>query len=268
MQSTGRWLLRPPSPKAEARLFCLPYSGTGASSYRRWPTRIGPLEVCPVQLPGRENRIRHAPHRSVPAFAAEAAEALAPHLDRPYVLFGHCMGALLAHALATRIEDLGLPPATLLVVSSAAVPHLPAEQRYRAPEPGVGGIYHPSMTDEQFADELHHVSAALGGGEILPELLPLALRVLRADVELCYGYRLPAPRPVRSPLTAIGWTADPEVAPEAMLRWSAYGNARHRVLEGGKLSYLAAPAALTRLLEEEYADAVSGTATTTTRGAR
>jgi hypothetical protein len=58
---TSRWFLREPSAESGARLFCLPYSGCGASMYRRWPRFLGDIEVCPVQFPGRENRFREDP---------------------------------------------------------------------------------------------------------------------------------------------------------------------------------------------------------------
>ena len=50
---------RDPAP---VQLFCLPYAGGGASAFRRWPAEFGPdVEVLPVQLPGRENRISEDP---------------------------------------------------------------------------------------------------------------------------------------------------------------------------------------------------------------
>ncbi|MFB7951080.1 thioesterase II family protein [Streptomyces sp. NPDC056045] len=260
MRSTGRWFLRPPSPDAEARLFCLPYAGTGASSYRHWPSRVGDLEVCAVQPPGREGRVGEAPYETFDAFAEGAAEALRPHLDRPYALFGHCMGALLSHALAARLESLGVRRPSLLVVSSAKVPHEPPERRYRPPGPGLTGVFHPSMTDTQFAQEIQAVVDATGGGEVLPELMPLAVRVLRGDVEMCFRYTAPGPGPLTFPITTIGWTDDPETAPADMSRWNAYGTVRQRVLAGGKLTYLSAPTALIRLIDEEFTEAVTDTA--------
>jgi surfactin synthase thioesterase subunit len=208
--------------------------------------------VCPVQLPGRENRIREQPYRDVTRLAEEAAGGLAATLDRPYALFGHCMGALVVHALAVRLEELGGRPPALLIVSSAAVPHLPPSRRYRAPARGVSGIYHPAMSDAELTAEMYNVARALGT-EVLPELVPLALRVLRADIELCYGYQLDAPRPVRCPVVAIGWTGDPEVAPEQMDGWRDYGEVRRYDLDGGKLAYLKAPVALLRIIEGEFA---------------
>ncbi|MCX4521951.1 alpha/beta fold hydrolase [Streptomyces anulatus] len=260
MRSTGGWFLHPPSPDAEARLFCLPYAGTGASSYRRWPSRIGELEVCAVQPPGREGRIREAPYETFDAFAEGVAEALRPYLDRPYALFGHCMGALLGHALAARLETLEVCRPSLLVVSSAKVPHEPPERRYRPPRPGLKGVFHPSMTDAQFAGEIQAVVDGTGGGEVLPELVPLAVRVLRNDVEMCFRYTATGPRRLTSPITAIGWTDDPETAPADMSQWHAYGSVRQRVLAGGKLTYLSAPAALTRLIDEEFTEAITDAA--------
>jgi len=99
------------------------------------------------------------------------------------------------------------------------------------------------------------VSGAMGGGDVLPELVPLALRVLRADVELCYGYQLPSPRPVRCPVVALGWTGDPEVAPSEMDAWQEYGTVRRHDLDGGKLTFLKAPPPLLRLVEDEFARA-------------
>ena len=38
--------------------FCPPYAGAGASIYRSWSTGLpAAIEICAVQLPGRERRI-------------------------------------------------------------------------------------------------------------------------------------------------------------------------------------------------------------------
>ena len=53
-------------PYPKLRLFCFPHAGGGASIFRLWhkfiPTTI---EVCPVQLPGRENRIQEEPYTNI-----------------------------------------------------------------------------------------------------------------------------------------------------------------------------------------------------------
>ncbi len=237
------WLLRPPRPHSEARLFCFPYAGTGASSLRHWPTRIGPLEVCLVQLPGRENRMREEPYHDFDVFSADAADALTPHMDRPFALFGHCMGALLASALLVRLEERGGPLPSRLYVSSSLVPHR-----------GFFGLFHPSMTDARMADELRAVIRSLGEAEPPPELLPLAIRVLRNDVAMCFAYAPPGPRRFTCPITAIAWQDDPDVPPAEMLEWCSYGQVRHFVLDGDAFTYLTAPPSLLEAIECSFVD--------------
>jgi surfactin synthase thioesterase subunit len=242
---TGRWLLREPRPDAQARLICFPYAGAGASSLRRWPQRIGAMEVCAVQPPGRENRFREPAYHSFDDFAADAAEGLAPYLDRPYALFGHCMGALLAYATLVRLEERGHPLPARLFVSSTLVPHR-----------GFYGLFQPSMSDERLADELRGIVRGLGEPEPLPELLPMAIAVLRNDVDMCYRYRPPGPRPLPCPITAIGWRDDPYVPAPEMLEWDGYGQTRHEVLAGGPWTFLSAPPELVEVIERD-APAVS-----------
>jgi surfactin synthase thioesterase subunit len=251
-QRKDKWLLRTPSVDGVARLFVFPYSGTGASIFRRWPTRVGKLEVCPVQLPGRENRIGQPPFTDFETFAREAAAGLREYLDRPYAIFGHCMGALLAHALTVRLAELDSLQPERLFVSSARVPHLPPERRYRLPAPGRVGVYHPSMSDDELLDEVKHVSVVAGGGDVPPELVPLALQVLRADVSMCFGYVLPEPHWVSCPITAIGWLDDDDVAPEEMIAWEDYGAVDHHHLPGGKLAYLGAPPGLLTAIAGDF----------------
>ncbi|NUT52800.1 MAG: thioesterase, partial [Saccharothrix sp.] len=111
------WLPYPAASDAAVRLFCLPHAGAGASAFRRWRDVFPPgVDVQPVQLPGREDRIGEPPATDAHALVEELASALAGAADRPFVLFGHSMGALLAAELARR-----LPP-TLLVLSGRAAP--------------------------------------------------------------------------------------------------------------------------------------------------
>src|SRR5687768_10798540 len=85
-----------PNPHARLRLFCFPYAGGGASIFRRWSDELPPsVEVCPVQLPGRENRLREPPFTRIDPLVRALAHALRPNLNRPFALFGHSMGALI-----------------------------------------------------------------------------------------------------------------------------------------------------------------------------
>ena len=43
-------------------LFCFPFAGGGASAYNSWVQKMkDTITVCPIQLPGREERIMEKP---------------------------------------------------------------------------------------------------------------------------------------------------------------------------------------------------------------
>ena len=234
-----RWLIREPTVAGSARLFCFPPAGVGASAFRRWPRHVGRLEVCPVQLPGRENRIRERPYREFEEFAAGAASGLRPYFDRPFAFFGHCMGAILVHTLLARLHDQGDPVPFRLYVSSSLAPHL-----------GFFGPFHPSMSDARLADGLRNNVRALGEEQPIPELIELSVRILRNDVEMFYRRRPPAPRRLPCPVSTIAWSDDPNVRPEQMAGWRECGEVtQHSLLAGDNLTFLTAPSPLLAAIE-------------------
>ncbi len=241
-----RWLLRRVRDDAPARLFCFPYSGTGASMYKQWPERIGPAEVCLVQLPARENRLRDPHYGSYEALAEQLCEALLPYLDRPFGFFGHCGGALPGFATALQLVAKGLPAPAALFVSSQVAPHEGPFGRFLG------------MTDEELAVELAGLVVAMGG-QPRPELIELSLGVLRADVDANRAYRLDLPRRLPCAVRTIGWSGDREIRPDQMGGWSAYaapGRHHATVLEGHHYAFLDAPAALLDELGRGMAAAV------------
>ncbi|WP_246204076.1 thioesterase II family protein [Streptomyces tailanensis] len=209
---TGRWFAaETTAPDAVARLFCLPHAGAGASAYREWQSKVGPdVEVVPVQLPGREARFAEPPVTS----AAEIVKHLAGSLveragGKPFALFGHSMGALLAYELTHELLLVGRPPVHL-VVSGYGAPHLPRSTAY--------GVVH-KLPDAELA---RHIEALQGtAGEVLehPELLELLLPILRADYELCETYRFVGHPPLPVPVTALGGTEDPGATEPQLRAW-------------------------------------------------
>ncbi|MFI1357964.1 thioesterase II family protein [Streptomyces sp. NPDC020898] len=200
-------------------MFCLPYAGKGASLYRQWWEGSDQrIEFVPVQLPGRENRFRdslvHDMHELVDSLAAD----LAPHTDRPYALFGYCMGAGIAFELAYRLSDLTGNRAQHLVVAGGAPPH--RLQAAPSAQP---------RTDEELMAELR----GLGGTpqEVLDDerLLSFALPVLRADWRVVdrYGYQS---RPALDiPITVLGSTDDPGLPADELQHWNHHTHAGTKV---------------------------------------
>ena len=218
-----RWVLRPrPRPDARVRLFCLPYAGAGASTFYEWPKRLShTIEMCAIQLPGRENRLAETPYRDSVSLARVLLRVLSPYLDRPFAVFGHSMGALLAFELVTQLAASAGPPPARLFVSASRPPHFPLRR--------------PPMRGASDADLLAEVMR-LGGtpAAVLEcrELMLLALPTLRADFAVHETHRSEAV--VDVPITAFCGTADPEISADEMAAWGARTRAEFqlRVVNG------------------------------------
>jgi len=236
----ARWFLREPVPHAQARVFCLPYSGCGASMYRQWPAERDGVNFCPVQPPGRENRLREPSFATYQALADVLAEELLPYLDRPYGLFGHCSSALAAYETAVRLTERGHPPPARLYVSSEV-----------APQDGPYGRF-LELEDAELAGELRELMVQLGGTPT-PTFIEMTLGVLRQDLEANRRYYLADPPVLPCPITAIGWTGDVGMEPWRMTGWAACGDTTPVVLDGSHYRFMEAPDALLRLLVDGVA---------------
>jgi surfactin synthase thioesterase subunit len=231
MRRPPRWLIREPAAESDARLFCIPYSGCGASMYRQWPQFLDGIEVCPVQLPGRENRMREPSFGSYQEMADGLVDGLAPYLDRPFGFFGQCGSALAAVETTIRLAERDLPLPRRLFLSSQVAPHDPPYCRLLG------------MTNPQLRDELRHLFAELGA-EPPEDLVDLAHEILITDMESTRKYRHDHPVKLPVPITSIAWTRDIDVPAELTKGWSDYAPTTFELLEGVHYTFLEAPASL------------------------
>jgi surfactin synthase thioesterase subunit len=229
------WLLRAPADDAAELLLCLPYLGTGASTFHAWPRRIGDAEVCPIQPPGREGRLREPSAESYAELAEGLVEGLSGVLDRPFAVFGHCGSAIVAAEVALAFERAGGVLPKRVFASSMFAPH----------ESRTADII--GVPDERLGDVVAETMRARGG-EPLPELVELSLEPMRADVRAYRAYRREAPVALPCPLTVIGWTQDRSVPVERLAAWDGYGDVDQVVLDGDHWAFMAAPEALRLLI--------------------
>lgn len=125
----GLWVVndaRVEDSGAARRLFCFPHAGGGPSFFRPWRAALRPeTAVRQILLPGREFRLEEPPFRRIADLVEPLCTALRPYLDRPYALFGHSMGAVVAYEVARRFSGAGVAGPTCLIVSGRRAPCSP-----------------------------------------------------------------------------------------------------------------------------------------------
>lgn len=248
------WFPYPAPNGAGTELFCLPPAGGGASGFRHWQAAVGPdVAVHPVQLPGREARLREPAITDAAEIADRLTEPLLARAGTRFVLFGHSMGALLAFELAHRLAELGRPPAHL-VVSAHVPPHL---LHLREPFPPAD-----LMTDPYLRDYLARTAGAPAELLDLPELMELVLPVLHADLTLCAGYRVRSRSALTVPITAFGGDADPIARPDVLACWAGHTTAGFtaRTFPGGHGYLHDDPAAVATAVVSAAVDTRTGAA--------
>src|SRR4030095_9327104 len=76
---------------------------------------------CAVQFPGRYERISEAMLGSVEELVSALVPALLPFLDRPFAMFGHCIGAIVMFEVIRELRARhGLRPVHLFASGAPA----------------------------------------------------------------------------------------------------------------------------------------------------
>ncbi|MFD2762817.1 thioesterase II family protein [Micromonospora eburnea] len=215
-----RWLAgRELSPEADFRLFCLPYAGGGAAVYRAWQEAApAGVQVLALEPPGRGTRLREAPFRRVAPLIRSLADALTDALDRPYALFGHSMGGLLAFELARALRRRPVRQPAHVFVSAAASPGTAPTRP----------LLH-CATDDEIRRRLAELGGTPPGLLDNVELMELMLPVLRADFAVLETYEYRSEAPLSVPLTVLGGRADRIVPPKALGGWQRHTSAGSRL---------------------------------------
>lgn len=247
--SKSRLLLRAPDPDSKAIIFAIPYSGAGASMYRRWPRFIGAAEICPLHLPGRE-RLAGEPHYGdFRALAGLLARELVPWCAAvPVAAFGHCSSALIGYELGRALWSSHGTRLDHLFVSSEAPPHMSPYGRIFA---------------ESEAELAAEVRESLGspGGKFGERLVAMTTAALVADVEAHRAYHgsppaVPGGDGVTS-VTVVAWSRDEQFPPSVMAGWSSYAPTRVARLDGGHHSFRDFPPGLAGVLAAPFGEAAT-----------
>lgn len=206
--------IRKLSPQATARLLCFPFAGGGSADFRSWRSHLPDvLDLCPVILPGREERLKETPFSSLADLVQALVTDLAPVLSQtPYVLFGYSMGAWIAYALTQELRQRDLPLPQCLFVAARRAPHLPS------PLPPIA-----ALPDDQL------VAAIQARYNAIPKMLledPRSLAPflpgLRADFQLLEAYTWTSDPPLDLPIHAFYGTEDPLTPVPEMRAWQEH----------------------------------------------
>jgi medium-chain acyl-[acyl-carrier-protein] hydrolase len=205
-----RWFPSVELSSGKSRMFCFPYAGGNATLFRNWKNYFREdVEIWAVEFPGRSCRLSEPAYTSVRPLVDELANVVSEWLDKPFVFWGHSMGALIAFELSCKLADqIGKQPEHLFV-SARSAPQFPStEPTYTLPY-------------DKFVQELHRLEGT--PPEVLEneELLTILVPLLRADFQLVQTYQYQHTYTLTCPITAMGGVNDKDVSREQLEGWKS-----------------------------------------------
>ncbi len=227
---------RQKQPQAKTRLFCFPYGGGGASIYRDWQQNLpDDIEVCPIQLPGREERVGEQPIIHIDALIDNLIKHLQSEFDLPFAIFGHSFGSLIAFAMSRRLRQLGLPLPIHLFVSAYPDPRIPSKgldnllQQLKTIGLELFDLDNLSIT--QLSDQNLIQLAAIfnengvfeyGRHLISPEIMRLLLPIFIGDMQIVKSYIYQDETPFDIPISVFLGQKDTWIPYVDHLGWAAH----------------------------------------------
>lgn len=216
----------------------VPQAGSGVPMFSEWPASFGDTPFLRYHFPGRDRRRAEPPATSIEALCDDleaSVDALGARGVESVVLTGHCMGALVADAVAARLKDRFRVTAVL--------------SSMRPAEKGLYGAYASSMSDDEILTIMNTALAASGRPPVHAAFAGLAVRALRDDVLLLSKYSGEGGEQ-DIPRTVVHWSGDAYVPADDLDHWRGFARTTVAEVDGLPEHYLVADNAAIRRIEQ------------------
>ncbi|QLL16096.1 beta-ketoacyl synthase N-terminal-like domain-containing protein [Pseudomonas chlororaphis] len=224
----NRWLRGQARPGSRIRLYCFPYAHMPTTVFKEWQALLPDyVEVRPIELPNRGDRLRERPLQDMWTLAATLTEILGDELDQPFALYGHSAGALMAYVWCLHLRAVGKPLPRHLFAAAYSAPRQEVNPVIR----GMLEVYRqhglermPSLDDicqpgaesviGKLIDALEFSMKQAGVFNFSRELIHAQLPSLVATFEMVDRFQPGTPSPLELPISGLHGLADIQV-PEA-----------------------------------------------------
>ncbi len=189
-------------------LFCIPFAGGSSYAFRNLGRYVADfVNIVAIDLPGHGRKMRSPLLTNIHEMTDFIFNEIKNDLDKPYAVYGHSMGALLAYLLSLKAAEKNMPEPLCLFVSGHYSPTVPPKQK----------TLH-LLPQEAFIGKV----TEYGGipAEVLREkdLMDLFVPIMRADFQSVAEYVYEQTEPLDIPITVMIGSNDTTSYDEAM-RW-------------------------------------------------
>ncbi len=216
------WLIRGNSdPDANVRLFCFHSMGVGASLYTRF--LMDPpagYDIFAIQTPGRENRAHEPALDTVDGLVAEIIRELTPWLDKPFVIWGHSFGGIVAYEVIKQLRREKKDSPISLLITGTVAPELIRIWQNRE-------VMLKALVVENNAEYLLSLSRYVEDAEFIRSILP----IMRKDTPLMMNYHYQPEERFDFPILAFGARQDDMVYLDEISPWANQTTARFEMRE-------------------------------------
>ncbi|MCR6105809.1 thioesterase [Salipaludibacillus agaradhaerens] len=202
--------------KAKYRLYCFPCAGGGALSFQSWSNMFGSeIEVCAIQLPGRESRFNEDTITDIYEISRKIANEIIEiqKEGKPFVFLGHSMGSLISFEVARYLRKKEFQLPNQIFLSSI-----------NAPENNKFNRYIHKLSDGEFLNYIKILNGTPEGFFNDPRVQKLYLPILRSDFKAVEMYEFYSEEPFHFPITVLGGEEDKLISTEGLERWQRETN--------------------------------------------
>ena len=123
-ENTNKWIAHGKiTEESTYNMICIPYAGASGSMYAPWIREVDKsIAILPMIYPGREKRRKEEMPGTLQEIARQFVGESPEVFEKPYIVLGHCTGALTGYEIVKEVQKRHGKSASLFIAVSAPSP--------------------------------------------------------------------------------------------------------------------------------------------------